>query len=214
MYVAAPKPANSLWWQAADGSGSAELVYQGTDAIREGVFAPDGKSVIYRMDTPDSNRDIYALPLEGEQTPVPLLTSIDDDKEPRVSPDNRWLAFVSNHSGREEVYVRPLSGAGPRVAISTGGGGEPLWAPDGTRLYYRSGLWLLAARVVTTPTFAVLARDTLFEGPFTTDPFHPNYDVAPDGKSFVMVRPIEQDRQLIMVVNWAEELRQRTRGAK
>ena len=65
MYVAAPKPANSLWWQLADGSGAAELVYQGTDAIREGVFTPDGKTVIYRMDTPDSNRDIYALPLVG-----------------------------------------------------------------------------------------------------------------------------------------------------
>ena len=214
MYVAAPKPANSLWWQAADGSGTAELVYQGTDAIREGVFTPDGKTVIYRMDTPDSNRDIYALPLAGDQTPVPLLTSIDDDKQPRVSPDGKWLAFVSNKSGREEVYVRPLAGAGARVAVSTSGGGEPLWAPDGTRLYYRSGAWLLAARVVTTPSFAVTARDTLFEGPYTTDPFHPNYDVTPDGKSFVMVRPVEQDRQLIMVVNWVEELRQRTRGAK
>jgi len=214
MYIAAPKPANSLWWQPADGSGAAELVYQGSDAIREGVFTPDGQTVIYRMDTPDSNRDIYALPLAGERTPVPILTSIDDDKQPRVSPNGKWLAYVSNQSGREEVYVRPLAGGGARVAVSTGGGGEPMWAPDGTRLYYRTGLWLLAARVVTSPSFAVTARDTLFEGPFTTDPFHPNYDVAPDGKSFVMVRPVEQDRQLIMVVNWIEELRQRTRGAK
>jgi len=214
MYVAAPKPANSLWWQPADGSGTAELVYQGSDAIREGVFTPDGQGVVFRMDTPDSNRDIYLLPLAGDRTPVPLLTSIDDDKEPRVSPDGKWLAYVSNQSGREEVYVRPLAGGGGRVAVSTGGGGEPLWAPDGTRLFYRAGLWLLAARVVTAPSFAVTARDTLFEGPYTTDQFHPNYDVAPDGKSFVMVRPVEQDRQLIMVVNWIEELRQRTKGAK
>ncbi|HQR18976.1 MAG TPA: hypothetical protein PK948_11415, partial [Gemmatimonadales bacterium] len=214
MYVAAPKPANSLWWQAADGSGTAELVYQGTDAIREGVFTPDGKTILFRMDTPDSNRDIYALPLAGDRKPVPLLTSIDDDKQPRVSPDGKWLAFVSNQSGREEVYVRPLAGGGARVAISTSGGGEPLWAPDGSRLYYRAGAWLLAARVVLAPAFAVTGRDTLFEGPYTTDPFHPNYDVTPDGRSFVMIRPVEQDRQLIMVVNWVEELRQRTKGAK
>jgi eukaryotic-like serine/threonine-protein kinase len=214
MYVAAPRPANSLWWQPADGSGSAELVYQGPDAIREGVFTPDGRTVIYRMDTPDSNRDIYALPLAGERTPVPLLTSIDDDKQPRVSPDGRWLAYVSNQSGREEVYVRPLTGAGARVAVSTGGGGEPLWARDGTHLYYRAGGWLLAARVVTSPSFAVLGRDTLFDAPYTSDLFHANYDVAPDGKSFVMIRPVEQERQLIMVVNWIEELRQRTKGAK
>jgi Tol biopolymer transport system component len=214
MYVAAPRPANSLWWQPADGSGSAELVYQGPDAIREGVFTPDGKTVIFRMDTPDSNRDIYALPLAGERQSVPLLTSIDDDKQPRVSPDGKWLAYVSNQSGREEVYVRPLSGGGARVAVSTGGGGEPLWARDGSHLYYRAGGWLLAARVVTAPSFAVLGRDTLFDAPYTSDLFHPNYDVAPDGKSFVMIRPVEQDRQLIMVVNWIQELRQRTRGDK
>ncbi len=214
MYVAAPKPANSLWWQPADGSGTAELVYQGSDAIREGVFTPDGQAVIFRMDTPDSNRDIYELPLAGERKPVPLLTSIDDDKQPRVSPDGKWLAYVSNQSGREEVYVRPLSGDGARVAVSTGGGGEPLWARDGSHLYYRAGGWLLAARVVTAPSFAVLGRDTLFDAPYTSDLFHPNYDVAPDGKSFVMIRPVEQDRQLIMVVNWIEELRQRTRRGK
>jgi dipeptidyl aminopeptidase/acylaminoacyl peptidase len=166
------------------------------------------------MDTPDSNRDIYALPLAGERQPVPLLTSIDDDKQPRVSPDGKWLAYVSNQSGREEVYVRPLSGGGARVAVSTGGGGEPLWARDGSHLYYRAGGWLLAARVVTAPSFAVLGRDTLFDAPYTSDLFHPNYDVAPDGKSFVMIRPVEQDRQLIMVVNWIQELRQRTRGDK
>ena len=214
MYVASPKSANSLWWQPSDGSGTAELVYQGPDAIREAVFTPDGGWILYRMDTPDSNRDIYLMSLTGDRKPVPLLASIDDDKQPRVSPDGRWLAFVSNHSGREEVYVQPFPGPGPRTAISTGGGGEPLWAPDGSHLYYRQGSWLLAARVVTSPTFAVVARDSLFDGPFMTDRFHPNYDVTPDGKGFVMVRPVEQDRQLIMVVNWIEELRQRTKGAK
>ena len=214
LYVNARKPINELWWQPADGSGAAELVYQPTDAIREGVFTPNGDTIVFRMDTPDSNRDLYLLPLRGERKPVPLLTGIDDDKQPRVSPDSKWLAYVSDQSGREEVYVRPLTGGGARVSISTGGGGEPLWAPDGTRLFYRVGARLMAARVVTSPAFAVVARDTLFEGPFMTDQWHPNYDVAPDGKSFVMVRPVAQDRQLIIVMNWLEELRQRTRGSQ
>jgi serine/threonine-protein kinase len=214
LYVNARKPINELWWQPADGSGAAELVYQPPDAIREGVFTPDGDTIVFRMDTPDSNRDLYLLPLRGERKPVPLLTGIDDDKQPRVSPDSKWLAYVSDQSGREEVYVRPLTGGGARVSISTGGGGEPLWAPDGTRLYYRVGARMMAARVVTSPTFAVVARDTLFEGPFMTDQWHPNYDVAPDGKSLVMVRPVAQDRQLIIVMNWLEELRQRTRDDK
>ena len=169
---------------------------------------------MYRSDTPDSNRDITLLPLTGERKPVPLLTSMDDTKHPRVSPDAKWLAYVSNESGREEVYVRALAGGGGRVPVSAGGGAEPLWSPDGRRIYYRSGAALVAATVVTSPALAVTGREKLFEGPYTTDPFHPNYDVAPDGRSFVMLRPVEGNRQLVMVLNWIEELRRRTVGGK
>ena len=75
------------------------LVFRGSDAIREGVFTPDGSDIVFRMDTPDSNRDIFLLPLQGERKPVPLLIGIDDDKQPRVSPDSKWLAYVSNAVG-------------------------------------------------------------------------------------------------------------------
>ena len=113
LYVSSGTNANSLWLQPADGSGPAELLLESatTTTIREGVFAPDGRGVLFRQDTPDSNRDVLLLPLAGDRTPVPLLTSIDDDKHPRVSPDGRWLAYVSNRSGSEEVYVRPMSAA-------------------------------------------------------------------------------------------------------
>ncbi len=72
----------------------------------------------------------------------------------------------------------------------------------------------MAAGVVTTPSSPVTSRDTLFEGPYITDRWHPNYDVAPDGKSFVMLQPVEENRQLVMVVNWIQELRQRTGRSK
>jgi serine/threonine-protein kinase len=205
---------NSLWWQPADGSGPADTIHQSPDPIREAVFTPDGRAVVYRSDSPDNSRDIYLLPLAGERKPIPLLVTADDDKEPRVSPDGRWLAYVSNQSGREEVYVRPLMSAAGRVAVSTGGGGEPLWSPDGKRLYYRVGIALMAATLATSPTLAVTSRQTLFEAPFITDLYHPNYEVTRDGKGFIMLRPVEQNRQLVMVVNWLQELRQRTGGGK
>jgi serine/threonine-protein kinase len=214
MYTSSRDPSNALWWQPADGSANATMLLHQSNPIREGVFTPDGHAVVYRVDTPDNNRDIYLLPLAGDQKPVPLLANINDDKEPRVSPDSRWLAYVSNESGREEVYVRALSGAGGRVPVSTDGGGEPLWSRDGKRLFYRTGAKLIAATLATVPTLAVTAREVLFEGPFATDPYHPDYDVGTDGRSFVMIRPVEENRQLVMVVNWSEELRRRAGGSK
>jgi dipeptidyl aminopeptidase/acylaminoacyl peptidase len=147
-----------------------------------------------------------------ERVPVPILTGINDDKQPRISPDGKLVAYNSNETGREEVYLRALSGRAARVRVSTGGGGEPLWSPDGRRLYYRAGPALMVATVVASPTLAITGRDTLFTGEFSTSAWHQNYDVAPDGKSFTMLRPVEKHRQLVMVVNWIEELRRRTGG--
>ncbi|HEV8124772.1 MAG TPA: protein kinase [Gemmatimonadales bacterium] len=214
MYTSSREPSNALWWQSADGSADAEmLLHDDSNPIREGVFTPDGQSVLYRIDSRDNNRDIYRFPVTGERKPVPVIANINDDKQPRISPDSKWLAYVSNESGREEVYLRALAGGGGRVPVSTGGGGEPLWSRDGRHLYYRIGDKVVAATITGSQTPVVTGRETLFEGPFATDLYHPNYDVAPDG-SFIMVRPVEENRHLVMVVNWIQELRQRTGGGK
>jgi eukaryotic-like serine/threonine-protein kinase len=210
LYSSSRAVANPLWWQPADGSGAPEIVYRGPDPIREGVFTPDGRTIVFRTDSRDSARDLYRLPLDGERKPVPILVNVNDDKHPRVSPDGALLAYTSNESDREEVYVRPLAGSGARIRVSLGGGAEPLWSPDGKRLFYRAGFALMAATIARAPTLGVTGRDTLFEGRYPTDPWHPNYDVTPDGRHFVMLQPVEENRDLILVVNWIEELRRRS----
>jgi hypothetical protein len=209
LYTSTRPPGDALWIQSADGSSEATMLVKDADPIREGVFTPDGQSVVYRSDTRERNRDIYRITLSDPQHPIPVLTSVNDDKLPRVSPDGRWLAYVSNESGREEVYVRPMAG-GARLVVSTGGGGEPLWSRDGRRLFYRVGPRLVAASIATHPSLQVTGRTPLFDGPFASDIFHPNYDVAPDGETFVMVRPVEANREVVMVIDWREELRRRT----
>ena len=203
-----------FWWQPVDGSAPASKLIAVADPVREGVFTRDGKAVLYRTDHTDHSRDIWLRSLAGDSTPVPLLTSINDEKEPRPSPDSRWLAYVSNESGREEVYVRSMTPGGGRVPVSAEGGGEPLWAPQGLTLYYRFGNEVIEATLATTPSLRVTGRRVLFSGPYASDIFHPNYDVAPDGKSFLMVRPVDQSRGLVMVVNWAGELRRRIGGVE
>jgi Tol biopolymer transport system component len=209
-YSSSRDTVQAFWWQPADGSAPGSRLQTDSFPIREGVLTRDGKALLYRTDHTINSRDIWLRPLTGDSSPVGLLVSINDEKEPRPSPDSRWLAYVSNESGREEVYVRSLTPGGGRVPVSAGGGGEPLWAPRGLTLYYRAGDQVVEAALAVTPSLRVVRRRVLFSGPYASDIFHPNWDVAPDGKSFLMVKPVDQSRGLVIVVNWAAELRRRT----
>ena len=201
----------SVWWQPADGSGPAEELFRGPNAAREVLTTPDPKVLIYREDHPDSLRDIRMVSLDRKDAPTPLVATRFDELMPRLSPDGRWLAYQSDESGQYEIYVRPFPAGGGRVTISNGGGTEPLWSRDG-RLFYRKAGDLIAISYSTTPGFAVTSRRVLFSGRYDTHPFHQNYDVAPDGKHFVMIKPGSAKPQVVVVVNWLEEFRRRLRA--
>ena len=96
------------------------------------------------------------LPLEGERQPQPFLRTPFDEFAPMFSPDGRWLAYLSDESGRLEVYVQPYPGPGGKWQISTEGGAEPVWARDGQELFYRSinGDRMMAVEITTDPTFS------------------------------------------------------------
>jgi len=142
---------------------------------------------------PGSGGDIGMLQNGGRGPLEPLVASRFDEGYPAVSSDGRWLAYVSNLSGQNQVYIRPLNGDGEQVQVSLEGGTEPVWGPDGRELFYLSSVGaaasLMAATVQTSPTLAVTARRTLF--PVTdiaTATPHSNYDISPDGRTFAMVR--------------------------
>jgi Tol biopolymer transport system component len=166
---------------------------------------------------PGSGNDL-ALVRNGGRGPIePLAASRFTEGFPALSPDERWLAFVSNQSGRPEVYVRPLGTEGEQVQVSLAGGSEPLWGPDGRELFYRSPgseeePQLIAATVRTSPQFGVTSRRALF--PVTdmdgSNP-HTGYDVSPDGRTFAMVRRSPATR--IMVIQNLPGLVRRLRGA-
>jgi eukaryotic-like serine/threonine-protein kinase len=124
-------------------------------------------------------------------------------------PGVAHLAYQSNESGQYEIYVRPFPSGGSRTTISNSGGTEPLWSRDGRRLFYRNGAQLVEAGCTTAPAFEVTSRQILFSGNFDLHAFHPNYDVAPDGRHFVMITSGNAEPQVMVVTNWLEELRQR-----
>ena len=198
----------TLWWQPADGSGAAQelLAVPGKD-VWEGVMTPDGHTVVYRTGVQGS-ADIWYRRLAGDTAAHGIATTPFAESAPRISPDGRWVAYASDESGSYQVVVRPFPGPGAQVTVSIGGGNTPVWSRDGRRIFYPDGTKLLAASVGTSPTFSATARDVLFEGNYVQRLGHAGFDVSPDGKSFLMLRPVaEHDEQIVVIPNWAAELR-------
>ena len=202
---------SSLWWRAADLSGPEEaLLSVKGDSYFEGVITPDARYVVYQVDNLNANL-LYRALGGTDTTSHPIAVSPALETQARVSSDGRWVAFVTNGSGRDEVVVQPFPGPGPRTLVSSKGGREPIWSRDGRRLFYREGEQLVAANVRAAPGFSVASRDVLFRDRFIRGAYHANYDVMPDGAHLLLLEPTEQS-QLMVVHNWADEARHRLRA--
>jgi len=207
-------PYTTLWWQPADGSGAAQelLASPGKD-VWEGVFTPEGRTIVFRTGTVGS-ADLWYRRLAGDTTVKGIATTRFDGIAPRVSPDGRWIAYQTNESGTAEVMVRPFPGPGAQVTVSVGGGTAPVWSRDSRRVFYFNGPKLIAASVATSPAFSITGREVLFEGNYLQPIGHAPFDVAPDGKSFLMLRPVGGNNEEIVVIhNWVSELRARGKSA-
>ena len=199
-----------LFWKPADGSGVAEqLLASG----RPGSWSPDGRVLAFTdFSTGDSaDADIWLLPIEGERTAQPFLNTPFNEGGPAFSPDGRWLAYVSDESGRYEVYVRPYPGPGSKFPISIEGGVAPVWARDGRELFYRNGDKMMSVTVEAGSEFRAGKPEVVFEERFEAGVswYRPNYDISPDGQRFVMIKAGEEAplTQINVVLNWFEELK-------
>ncbi len=203
----------NVFWQQADGSGGLERLTASDDLQTPSSWSPDGKLLAFNAITPTTGIDILVLRL-GDRKTQPFLQTPFNESAPRFSPDGRWLAYVSDESGRYEVYVQPYPGPGGKWQISTEGGSEPVWNPNGRELFYRSGDKMMAVDIATQPGFTVGKPRMLFEGPYQLTPVtFPNYDVSPDGARFLMLKHVDQAQatptQNNVVLNGFEELKRR-----
>jgi len=199
----------SVFVRNADGSGAADSVYGDENDHSSGSWAPDGRTLVVATGLVAG---LWAVPLEGSGRAAPVAGSRSTEAYPAFSRDGRWLAYVSDESGRQEVYVRPFPGPGGRIQVSVNGGSEPVWTRDGREMVYREDAGtisrLIAAVIRTAPTFEVVSRAPLFDVThYVTVEDHANYDVHPDGRSFVMVRST-QASQIYLIQNWAAQLRE------
>jgi Tol biopolymer transport system component len=209
----------NIFWQLADGSGGLERLTTSDYTHVPHSWSPDGQLLAFVEVSPTTGWDIWVLRV-GDRKTQPFLRTPFNESVPRFSPDGRWLAYISNESGRFEIYVQPYPGPGGKWQISTEGGTEPAWNPNGRELFYRSGDRMMAVDIATQPGFAAGKPRMLFEGPYEPAPItNPNYDVSPDGQRFLMLKPVEREQavptQINVVLNWFEELKRRVpTGAK
>jgi len=200
-----------IWIQRADGSAEAESLSVSPRPIDEVTWVPDGRGVAFRVRLSDDvNRDIFSRGLGADTVTRVLVGSRFSESAPDLSPDGRWFTYVSDESGRSEVYVRQFAdpGAG-KWQVSGDGGSEPLWAHSGRELFYRTRRGdMMAAEVVPGATFSTRPPRLLFRAPdMKIDPNHRAYDVSRDDRRFLMVRGANSDAaELVLVLNWFEEL--------
>ena len=203
-----------VYARAVDGGGTERRLAHLDRAIQEVSWSHDGHWVLVRTETGAAgNGDILALSTRGDSTIVGVATSAFTELQPALSPDGRWVAYVSNDAVTNEVYVRPFpnSDAG-RWQVSNGGGGSPVWSADGKELFFINGAnRLVAAELGTGAEFSVKELKPMFDATrFSYFGYHQSFELAKDGQ-FVFMGPLgpvtAQSIRLVQVDNWFADLR-------
>ncbi len=199
----------SIWMKLVDGGGAPERLLESQNDVFATSWSPDGRFLALTQF--EAQGDLWILPLDGDRKPVPFRRTRFYEALAGFSPDpqGRWLAYVSNESGRYEVYVQEFPGvpfgSGRNWQVSTEGGSSPVWSRNGQELFYQSGSSLMAVSISTRPVFTPSTPRLVFEIDYYGLPIEPLFDAAPDGRRFVMIRSGEQrksPRELIFVMNW------------
>jgi len=215
----------AIYWQAADGSGSAERLTtppQG-EQHEAGSWSKDGRVLSFEVRAAGRDDTIWALSLDGDRKPTPLIAVPGKDVwSPMFSPDGRWIAYASDESTRPQIFVQPYPTTGAKYLVSPEGGDSPIWSSDGTQLFFlgqsaltggTAGLGpsrIMAVDIRTQPTLT-------FSTPVPLPIEASYYAVTPDGKQFLVTLPRSEtmsgDRtplQINVVLNWFDELKRRT----
>ena len=215
VFSSTRKGSADLYQQASSGAGSEEVLLANNENEIATSWSADGRYLLYmRMPAP---ADLWVLPMAGDGKPFPFLQTPANEGQGQFSPDGRWIAYQSNESGRGETYVRRFNGSGVasggKWQVSTSGGNQPRWSPDGKEIFYVSPFpdtRLMAAAVrAEGETITVGALTSLFRvrPPNFGESY---YQVAPDGTRFLFNRPPVVEAAptpITVVVNWTAGLK-------
>jgi serine/threonine-protein kinase len=183
---------------AADGSSPAESLVAGRRTEFPVGWAPGGAFIFWSQSQNRGDIMVLDRPHGVER---PFAATAANEVTPTLSPDGHWLAFVTDESGRREVYVRPFPTGEGRWQVSIDGGIEPRWSKNGHEIIYHSGEWFLAVPITAGAGISTGKVDTLFRGPYSAVAIHTQYDVSRDGLEFIIVGALADSRTLSVTLN-------------
>ena len=212
FFISGANGPQDIYVRAADGSGEPREVVNFDKNMLGGLFlAPtaDGKSLAFAAILgPVTGTDIYTVALSGDHKPQPFLHTVANETAPAFSPDGKWLAYESDGSGRNEVFITPFPGGGAQYQVSTEGGERPVWRRNGKEIYYREGLRVMAVQVKVRGNSLELSPPTALFELAAGNLNGRYYDVAPDGRFLANTSPLTTKAQnLSLVVNWPARLK-------
>jgi hypothetical protein len=204
----------NLYQKASSSAGNEELLLESSLAKYPNDFSPDGRFLLYSQIDPKTGSDLWVLPLFGERKQFPFVNTSFAERNGQFSPDGRWVVYESNESGRVEVYVQPFPGPGGKWQVSTGGGIEPRWRPDGKELFYiapdrklMAAPILAAGQTLVAGVPVVLFQTRIFGG--GRPRLKQQYVVAPDGQRFLINITADESTAspITIVTNWTAGLK-------
>jgi serine/threonine-protein kinase len=198
-----------LVMQTVGGMREVETLAQGLEAGTPDSWSAGGDLFAYTLRSKGTGDDIWVRVMDGSSPAEPFLATEFNEQEAAISPNGKWIAYTSDETGSQEVFVRSYPDSGAAWQVSTDAGRDPIWSRDGKELYFVSGRKMMAVRVQATPdgAFAASRPEELFEGNVGSGRTR-DYDVGPDGR-FVAVRSAgdsEGSRELRMLLSWQQEM--------
>jgi eukaryotic-like serine/threonine-protein kinase len=194
--------------RAADGSGAMDTLVA-RDLVPEASkyadeWTKDGQAIIYDELMPQHDR--ISMLRRDEHQPTILVPSPDaETRFGRISPNGRWIAYQTGRGGATEIFVSAFPSLAGRYQVSSGGGSQPVWAHNGHELFYRDGTSVVAATVQLAGEFRVIDRKPLFKDSYMNSGGM-QYDIMPDDKHFLMIKPDDAGAQMTVITNWVREL--------
>lgn len=207
LAICAIAPSVGLYLAESGGSGGERLWWEPHAVMTAATWPAHGDGVLVEVLGEGGQLDLWRVPPAGEGEPTAFLATPFGEHSAEVSPDGRWVAYTSDSSGRDEVYVKPTEGEGEVWTVSTGGGDHAAWRRDGRELFFVDAAGrIVAVPTTVTPSFSKGSPVVLFDARLEEAGGIRQYDVAPDGQRFLLSQRVPVGDPIVVVLGWAAEI--------